>query len=194
MAPHIQSIQQSGIRLVTKDQFYRELQWGDMIFCSGQAHISKVIEGFTKSIWSHVLMVWLPFPHGPWLTLEATIERGVHVGLLSDYTNSQDGPIVIARRDLTEAQRAEQLIIGLNLVDYKYDWEQEVTTAAHKLLKCLPVAHPNQALYCSGLEYVQAASVAPYAYKLDAEHPCMPSPEDIWIDPSVIAVCALIQQ
>jgi hypothetical protein len=192
MAQHIQSVETSGIRQVTKEQFYRELQWGDMVFCSGQAAISKAIEGLTGSPWSHVLMAWLPFPEGPWLTLEATIDKGVHVGLLSDYTNGGDGPIVLARRTLTEEQKAEQMVVGLGLVDDKYDWKQEVTTAAHKLLRCLPVVQPNGELYCSGLEYVQAATVAPYAYKMDAEHPNLPAPEDIYVDPSVEAICALI--
>jgi hypothetical protein len=136
-------------------------------------------------------MVWLPFPHGPWLTLEATIDRGVHVGLLADYTNNQDGPLVLLRRNLTDAQRTEQMIVGLNLLDNHYDWRQEVTFAAHKLVKFLPVAHPKGELYCSGLEYVQASTVAPFAYKMDAEHPCMPTPEDIYTDPSVEAICLL---
>jgi hypothetical protein len=191
VAEHVHELASCTIPRVTKDEFYKALQWGDMVACSGQAPVSKTIESLTGSLWSHILMVWLPFPHGPWLTLEATIDRGVHVGLLADYTNNQDGPLVLLRRNLTEEQKTEQMIVGLNLIDYRYDALQEITFAAHKLVKFLPVAHPKKELYCSGLEYVQASTVAPYAYKMDADHPCMPTPEDIYTDPSVIAICLL---
>jgi len=192
MAAHIQSVELSGIRRVTKEQFYQELQWGDMVFCSGRAEVSEVIEGLTKSPFSHVLMVWLPFARGPWVTIEATIDRGVHVGLLSDYTGGADGSLVLARRKLTDAQKAAQLATMIGLVDDKYDLRQEISTAAHRLLKCFPVVQPKGELFCSGLMDVGAQAVAPYAYTMDAVHPNMPAPEDIYTDASVDAVCALV--
>jgi hypothetical protein len=189
LAAHIDNLKTCGIPVVTRDQFYKILQPGDDIYCSGQAAISKLIEKETGSILSHVLKAWLRSPTGPWLTIEATFERGVHVGLLSDYTGGSDGPIILTRRDMTEAQRDRMLDTMLGLIDDKYDYRQEVSMAAHKLLHFLPIVKPKGELYCSGLEYVGALNPLPYQYEIDAEHPNMPAPEDLFADPSTTAIC-----
>lgn len=193
MAKHITNLATCGIPVVTKDDFYRKyLRWADMVFCCGRSGFGVEIEKLTDSPFSHVLTAHLPYRTGPWLTLEATFTQGVHFGLLSDYTASQDGPIILARRALTDAQNMSILETMAGLIDDKYDWKQEVSTAAHRLLKCLPVTHPKGELYCSGLTYVGALDVAPYAYKVDAATPNYPAPEDIYTDPSVEAICMLL--
>ena len=84
MAVHIRSIVESGIRSVTKGEFYDQVRSGDLLFCSGRAGISRVIEDATASPWSHVLMVWMAGARcQQWLTLEATFSKGVHVGVLA---------------------------------------------------------------------------------------------------------------
>lgn len=193
MANHITTLATSGIPLVTRDQFYRLLQPGDDIYCSGQAEISKVIEKETGSILSHVLKAWLRSPSSPWLTIEATIDRGVHVGLLSDYTGGGDGPIILTRRAMSQAQRDVILDTMLGLVDDKYDYRQEISMAAHKLLHFLPIVKPRGELFCSGLEYVGALNWLPYQYKMDAAHPNYPAPEDLFTDPSTTAICAYVE-
>lgn len=196
MAEHISDLKTCGLPIVTKDQFYRQyLQGGDLIFCCGQQPISKTIERLSGSPFSHVLMAHLPYPMGPWLTLEAEFERGVHMGLLSDYTDGQDGPLVLARRPaVSYAQRVTIIETMAALVDDGYDWQQEVTTVCHRLLPCLPVMHPAKELFCSGLQYVGAMKAAPFAYQVDAQHPNYPAPEDLYTDPSVVGVCILMPQ
>ena len=192
MAKHISDLRSSGIPSVSKDDFYRKyLQWGDLVFCCGRAPIAQGIEDLTHSLFSHVLMAHLPYAQGPWMTLESTATKGVHFGLLSDYTGFQDGTLVLARRILTAPQRMAILETMAGLVDDKYDWKQEVTTVAHRLLHFLPVAHPKGELYCSGLIWAGAREVAPFAYALDETHPNYPSPEDIYTDPTVEAICML---
>jgi len=192
VAIHIANIDTCGIPSVSKDDFYRKyLQWGDLVFCCGRSAIAKEIEDLTGSLLSHVLMAHLPYAQGPWMTLEATMTKGVHFGLLSDYTGGQDGTLILARRALSAVVKMAILETMAGLVDDKYDWKQEVSTVAHRLLRFLPVAHPKGELYCSGLIWVGAQEVAPYAYRLDAEHPNYPAPEDIYTDPSVEPICML---
>lgn len=193
MATHIGSIRTSTISKVAKQQFYAELQWGDMVFCQGNYPISKGIGLITKSPLSHVLMAWLPGGATQWLTLEATASRGVHVGRLSDYVDSYDGDLVVARRyvkpdnEPARLLRDAEKIGGLNalfeVLEEAYDWQQEVCIAAHKLLRCLPVVKPAKEYYCSGLMYHASKG---QGWPLQMPGPNLPTPEDIWTDPTVV--------
>lgn len=190
MAEHIKSIKTSGIRQVDKDQFYKELIWGDLIFCEGDYTISKEIEGVTSSPFSHVLMAWLPAESDIWLTLESTKGKGVHVGKLSDYIDRYNGDIVIGRRSLTDDQKHAILNTGFAVLEDSYDWQQEASIVAHKLVKAIPVVKPKAEYYCSGLQYLMSLA-APPALKMPG--PNLPTPEDNWTDPSVTAICCLIK-
>ena len=189
MAIHIESVKSSGIQQVDKHDFYERLQWGDLIFCCGRAAISEEIETITRSPFSHVLMAWLPDGATQWLTLESTFHRGVHVGKLSDYVNGYDGDLVMARRQvLTNTEKLSALNVGLNVLEDAYDWKQEVTIVAHRLIRALPIERPKREFYCSGLQYFMS---------LATEHPLRrpaanyPTPEDLWVDSTVIPICAL---
>lgn len=189
MANHISSVPAAGIKQVTKSQFYQLLQPGDLIFCWGREEISKIIEGITNGP-SHVLMAWTPGTWaGQWLTLESTFQRGVHVGLLADYVDKYDGYIVMARRPkLTNLDIFNELARGFTLLDYTYDWQSEVSQAAQKLIKSLPLLKPDKALYCSALQY--SMSLATH-FPLQRPAANYPTPEDNWTDLTVEAVCAL---
>lgn len=197
MAKHIDSIATSGIERVNKGEFYQRIRPGDLLFCWGRADISKVIRKLTGGP-SHVLMAWLPGNWASqWLTMESTIDRGVHVGRLADYVDSYDGDLVLARRPvLTQLDIYNELNRGFTLLDDGYDWQQEVSIAARKLIlngklaKALPLLQPKNELYCSGLQY---------AMSLATKHPLQrplasyPTPEDNWTDPTVEPVCALLR-
>jgi hypothetical protein len=192
MAQHIDSIARSDIEKVARTEFYSRLRPGDLIFCQGRKPISYAIEAATHSPFSHVLMAWLPGDWcSQWMTLEATIDRGVHVGLLSDYIDNYDGDLVIGRRNLSQQQIEAEVNCGLLLVDDKYDWKQEISMAARKLLRCLPLIEPKGELYCSGLQYAMSL-----ASKQPLQRPGLnyPTPEENWTDPTVAPVCALVKQ
>lgn len=193
MAVHINSLATCGIATVSKDDFYRKwLQPGDLIFACGQSCFDKLLDAETGSLLTHVLTAWLPNPYGPWLTLEATLTRGVHVGLLSDYTDNQDGSLILVRRlGLPQDTNPKILNAMLQLLDDGYNWQTEVTFAAHKLLRALPVAKPRDDLYCSALVWHGAAEFEPFAYQVNAENPIAPTPEELYVDPSAIALCLL---
>jgi hypothetical protein len=191
MAAHITSIRTSGIRAVTKAEFYSELSFGDMVLCQGKYVESEAIEQATNSPFSHILMVWLPAGATQWLTIESTASKGVHIGLLSDYIDSYDGDLLLVRRPiLADADKLAALNAGFALLDDAYDWQQEVTTAAHKLLRLLPIDKPAHELYCSGLMYAMALATP---HPLQMPGPCLPTPEDNYTDPTVEPVCALLK-
>jgi hypothetical protein len=91
MAIHIDNVKSSGIRQVNKSQFYAQLEWGDLVFCSGREAISEEIEDVTHSPFSHVLMAWLPAGATQWLTLESTFHRGVRFS-----SNCSESPIELS--------------------------------------------------------------------------------------------------
>jgi len=189
MAIHIDSVESSDIRLVDKLDFYEQLQWGDLIFCCGQQAISRKIETITESPFSHVLMAWLPEGATQWLTLESTFRRGVHVGKLSDYVDAYDGDLVMARRQvLTASEKMSALNVGLNVLEDAYDWQQEVSIVAHRLIHALPIERPEKEFYCSGLQYFMSLATS---YPLRRPGQNYPTPEDLWTDPTVIPICAM---
>lgn len=189
MAIHIDNVKSSDIRQVDKIRFYEQLEWGDLIFCCGHALISEEIEAITNSPFSHVLMAWLPAGATEWLTLEATFHRGVHVGRLSEYVDGYDGELVMTRRPvLKSAEKTSALNVGLSLLGEAYDWQQEVSIAAHRLVHALPIDKPGKAFYCSGLQYFMSLAT-PYPLRRPGAN--YPTPEDLWIDATVIPICAL---
>lgn len=191
MAVHIQSVAGSEIRKASRDELYQTVRPGDLLFCSGEEVISRTIEKVTASPWSHVLMVWQAGSwSGQWLTLEATFDKGVHVGLLSDYTDGYNGHLVLANRPALSSQMVQaELDCGLALLDDRYDWQQEVSIAARKLIRALPLIQPQKELYCSGLQYVMSLATP---YPLQRPQASYPTPEDNWSDPTVAPVCALV--
>lgn len=190
MAAHVESVAASGLARVTKGEFYDRIRPGDLVFCSGRELISRAIESETRSPWSHVLMAWTPGGWGrQWLTLEATFGRGVHVGLLADYVDCYAGDVVLTRRPvLTQPMVESELARGFALLDDGYDWQQEVSIAARKLVKALPLLRPKQELYCSGLQYAMSLATP---YPLQRPMASFPTPEDNWTDATVEPVCAL---
>lgn len=162
-----------------------------MVFCSGRDAISKAIEEATHSAFSHVLFTWLPAHAGQWLTLEATLARGVHIGKLSDYVDGYDGDLVLARRPaVTDTEKFAELNAGFNVLEDAYDWQQEVSVVAHRLIHALPVVKPKGEYYCSGLMWFMSLASN---WTLQRPGPELPTPEDNWTDPSVVPVCAMVK-
>lgn len=135
-------------------------------------------------------MVWSPGGWArQWLTLEATLTRGVHVGLLADYVDHYDGDVALARRPkLTESTIEASLARGFELLDDSYDWMQEASIACRKLCAALPLIQPRGELYCSGLQYAMSLATP---YPLQKPAASMPTPEDNWTDATVEAIGVL---
>lgn len=191
MAQHIDSVASSSIACVTKDEFLARCLNGMAILCSGQYDISKGIEKFTGSPWSHVAtLIWIE-PAQAWGVLEATKGHGVHIGHLDHYLDTYNGDIVLTDvPELTIADKLTMLETQFALIDDGYDTEQEVSMVAHKLIKLFPVIEGKNELFCSGLyEVGRAKTSKPLLWR----GPGMASPEQVWTDPSIVPVCALVK-
>ena len=189
MAAHIASANGSEIQAVTKREFYDNLRSGDLVFCCGSADVSKAIEELTHSPFSHVLMAWLPPDSDTWLTIESTLQHGVHVGQLATDVDDYEGDLVLARRPVLSGEEIRKARdAGLQVLDDAYDWKQEVSVVGHRLLRCIPVEIPQREYYCSGLLYLMSLATK---YPLQRPGPNYPTPEDVWTDPTVVPVCAL---
>jgi Permuted papain-like amidase enzyme, YaeF/YiiX, C92 family len=191
LAQHIDNLKTCSIAKVDKADFYREVQPGDLLFVSGVAAISHGIQLMTGSPWSHVAFVWCPESGNQRLTIEATIDRGVHVGLLKDYVDGSNAAIALGRtRALTLNDQYIAMNAGLGVLDDGYDWQQEVSITARKLVGMLPLIQPKKEFYCSGLQYFMRLGTSLPLQKPQAN---MPTPEDNWTDPSVEAVCLMVK-
>lgn len=189
MAAHISGVEETEIRRATKAEFYSSVRSGDLVFCAGREAISCAIEDATHSPFSHVLMTWLPPDADTWLTIESTIEHGVHVGQLSSYVDGYDGDLVLARRPVvSEGELRKARDAGLRVLDDAYDWKQEVTLLGHRLWKRIPVEIPKREYYCSGLQYWMSLATR---FPLRRPGVNYPTPEDVWEDQTVVPVCAL---
>jgi hypothetical protein len=191
MAAHIESVASSNIPKVTKTAFYAACKPGMPIFCQGKYPISLGIEKFTGSPFSHVATLFYLDAVHRWAVLEATKDHGVHIGHLDYYTDTYDGDLVLCSTpSLQSADYGSLLTAQFDLVDDAYDTGQEVSMVAHKLISAVPVKVSRKEYFCSGLyEQGRRSTHLPLTYS----GPGMANPEQVWCDPSIVPVCALIK-
>ncbi|MEW8396985.1 MAG: YiiX/YebB-like N1pC/P60 family cysteine hydrolase, partial [Candidatus Thiodiazotropha sp.] len=86
------------------DAMRRELQTGDLVFCSGSYFFSHAVQKFTNSVWSHVGMIYRDPTLERVFVLESETLIGVRLAPLSKYLRDYHGRnrpykgnIVIAR-------------------------------------------------------------------------------------------------
>lgn len=193
MAQHIESVAGSSIPKGSALTFLSQARNGDLVFCSGSADVSHAIEGETKSPFSHVLQLWLPAGFSEWLTLESTIEKGVHVGQFSEYVGGYDGDLVLCRRPSINSQGVNAIQSKfMTILDDNYDWRSEVSQAVRKLLSWLPVIQPKAEYYCSGSQWYASTAWSPALKRPSQLY--LPTPEDNFTDSSVEAIFATLKQ
>jgi hypothetical protein len=191
MAKHIDDIRTSGIPRVSRQEFYARAQSGMPIFCQGRYAVSHAIEGFTGSPFSHVGTLIYVKEIDRWGVLEATERHGVHVGHFSYYTDAYDGDLVLAATPQLGPSDYDGLLAAqFDLLDDGYDAGQELSMVAHKLVRAFPISVGKREYFCSGLyEQGRRATRLPLEYG----GPGMASPEQVWTDPSIVPVCALVK-
>jgi len=116
------------VAITTDYQFARRnIEDGDLLLCSGEGPFSKLIQKFTKSIWSHVGFVLWRRDLDRLVVIESMESKGVREVSLSSYLKYK-GQVVISRSgEVSEIMRGhpEMLIeLGRFVVDhlgYPYD-------------------------------------------------------------------------
>lgn len=162
------------------------LKTGDIVFCSGSYAFSGVIQNLTKSVWSHVAIVYKDEDLGRVLMLEAEPYVGIRMIPLStylhDYKGSKrpyKGQMVIARlhQDLPKEQLNRGISFGLDALTRPYD-NYEIFRIMMRILFRITKRERNRSYICSELvRDVFAKSGVIIQYK-----DTYISPNHIWVD------------
>ncbi len=171
------------------DKIRGHLKTGDIVFCSGSYAFSGVIQNLTKSVWSHVAIVYKDEELGRVLMLEAEPYVGIRLIPLStylhDYKGSKrpyKGQMVIARlhQDLLKEQMNRGVSFGLDALTRPYD-NYEIFRIMMRILFRVTKRERNRSYICSELvRDVFAKSGVIIQYK-----DTYISPNHIWVDERV---------
>lgn len=163
-----------------------DLKTGDLIFCSGNYFFSKLIQRFTKSVWSHVGIIYKDEPLNRILILESEAVYGVRLAPLSKYLKDYHGKnkpykgkIIVARimPEITQEQMFGGVSFGMDELTKPYDnWE--IIRIAIRRIFGITRKTQNSNYICS--ELVQECFKNAGVRFLDVDTKI--SPDDIWLD------------
>jgi hypothetical protein len=172
--------------IVRYDAIRSTLKTGDLLFCSGNYLFSSIIQRFTKSVWSHVGMVYYDSSLDRMLILESEKLYGVRVAPLSKYIKDYHGKnrpykgvIAIARLEpeLNLEEMKKGIRFGMDELTKPYD-DWEILRIAVRILFKIGKRVNDRKYICSELIqvcYKQMGIVFNYSNKII-------SPDDIWRD------------
>ncbi|MCG8046461.1 MAG: YiiX/YebB-like N1pC/P60 family cysteine hydrolase [Candidatus Thiodiazotropha endolucinida] len=166
-----------------------DLQTGDLVFCSGSYFFSQAVQKFTKSVWSHVGMIYKDPTLERIFVLESETMIGVRLAPLSKYLRDYHGRnrpykgnIVIAWVDPpVDKQKLNQAIsYGMDELTKPYD-NFEIIRIGIRILFKISRRTRDRKYICSELVYDCFDSVG-VPFNLRDEYV---SPDDIWQDDQV---------
>ena len=178
------------------DDVRRELRSGDLVFCSGSYVFSGLIQRFTRSVWSHVGIVYRDEHLQRVFILESETGIGVRLVPISKYLRDYHGrrrpyrgQIVVARVNPEPGdERVRQAVsFGMALLAQPYA-NFEIVRIAARIAFRIGRRTQDRKFICSELvdECYRAAGVR------FARRDNYISPDDIWRDPSVSMVARVL--
>jgi cell wall-associated NlpC family hydrolase len=171
------------------DAVRHDLRSGDLLFCSGSYLFSGLIQRFTRSVWSHVGIVYRDEQLKRLFVLESETGIGVRLVPISKYLRDYHGrrrpyrgQIVVGRVQPppADAQAYQALSFGMDLLTRPYDnWE--IARIAARIAFRVGRRTQDRKFICSELvdECWRAAGLR------FARRDNYISPDDIWRDPNV---------
>ena len=179
----------AALPVLAYDQVRDQLQTGDLVFCSGTYFFSKSIRWFTKSVWSHVGIIYRDDNLRRIFILESEIAIGVRLVPLSKYLRDYhgrkkpyQGRIVIGRIvPAADGEKVKKAIsFGMDELTRPYDnWE--IMRIAMRILFRRGRKDRDRKYICSELVY-EAFRKADIAFRFNRNSI---SPDDIWKDARV---------
>lgn len=171
------------------DAVRADLRSGDLVFCSGSYFFSGLIQRFTRSVWSHVGIVYRDEQLQRLFILESEAGIGVRLVPISKYLRDYHGrrrpyrgQIVIARvnPEPGEALARQAVSFGMDLLTKPYD-NFEILRIAARIAFRVGRRTQDRKFICSELvdECYRAAGVR------FTRRDNYISPDDIWRDPAV---------
>jgi uncharacterized protein YycO len=166
-----------------------DLQTGDLVFCSGSYFFSRAIQQFTRSVWSHVGMIYKDPTLERVFILESETLIGVRLAPLSKYLRDYHGKnrpyignIVIARvhPPVAEKKLNHAISFGMDELTKPYD-NFEIVRIGLRILFNVSRRTRDRKYICSELVYECFDHIG-VPFNLRDEYV---SPDDIWQDEQV---------
>lgn len=172
------------------------LRSGDLVFCSGSYLFSGLIQRFTRSVWSHVGIVYRDEHLQRVFLLESETGIGVRLVPISKYLRDYHGrrrpyrgQIVVARVNPEPGdERVRQAVsYGMDLLTRPYD-NAEIMRIAMRIAFRIGRRTQDRKFICSELvdECFRAAGVR------FVRRDNYISPDDIWRDPGVVPIARVL--
>lgn len=195
MAAHVESREIKALQVIPYQNIRSKLKSGDLLFASGDYLLSKAIQRFTASPWSHVGIVFKLERLDRILLLESVEDMGVRFASLSKYLTDYedgkpyDGRVVLARSRDVNAEIVHGIAkFGINELTRPYD-KDEIAKIMARIALGLGKKERDREYICSELVY-ECFSHAGREFAYNPKG--FVSPEDIWIDGKVSLVCRIL--
>lgn len=165
------------------------LRTGDMVFCSGTYFFSNAIRWFTKSVWSHIGIIYRDDALERIFILESETFVGVRLAPLSKYLRDYHGRnkpyrgrMFIARLEPEVAQETHRKAVSMGMDELTKPYDNlEIFRIAIRILFKLGRRNRDRKYICSELVY-EAFRKAGILFHF--RHRSI-SPDDIWVDSRV---------
>ena len=167
----------------------KDLQTGDLVFCSGSYFFSQAVQQFTRSVWSHVGMIYKDPTLKRVFILESETLIGVRLAPVSKYLYDYHGKnrpyrgnMVVARIDpaIDEQSLNHAISYGMDELTKPYD-NFEIIRIAFRILFKRSRRTRDRKYICSELVYDCFHNIG-VPFNLRDEYV---SPDDIWLDERV---------
>jgi hypothetical protein len=166
-----------------------DVQTGDLVFCSGSYFFSQTIQKFTRSVWSHVGMIYKDPTLKRVFILESETLIGVRLAPLSKYLQDYHGKnrpykgnMVVARIHpmIDETKLNQAISFGMDELTKPYD-NLEIIRIGFRILFHMSRRTRDRKYICSELVY-ECFNCIGIPFHLPDEYV---SPDDIWQDHKV---------
>jgi hypothetical protein len=190
VAEPISKAQIKKLPVIPYETVRADLRTGDLVFCSGSYLFSGLIQRFTRSVWSHVGILYKDDNLQRIFVLESETMIGVRLAPVSKYLRDYHGrnrpyrgQIVVARvQPDVDAQGIKLAIsFGMDELTKPYD-NFEILRIAMRILFRVGRRTHDRKYICSELVY-DCFRQAGVKFKL---HDNFVSPDDIWNDAAVL--------
>ncbi|MFM2394314.1 MAG: hypothetical protein RLZZ546_2296 [Bacteroidota bacterium] len=189
MAQLITKAEIKQIDTVPYEKIRDYLSTGQIVFCSGSYLFSGIIQRLTKSVWSHVAIIYKDEELGRVLILESEPYIGIRLIPLSKYIKDYQGKkrpykgqmvITNLKVDFTEEQKKKIISFGLDELTRPYDnWE--ILRIMFRILFSIGKREKNRSYICSELVR-DCFKKGGYVFKMKDTYI---SPQEIWEDKNV---------
>ncbi|MEW6593719.1 MAG: YiiX/YebB-like N1pC/P60 family cysteine hydrolase [Thermodesulfobacteriota bacterium] len=158
---------------VNYDAFRSQIQTGDILLCSGSGWFSKMIQGSTESVWSHVGFVMRLDSIDRVMVLESVEPLGVRTVPLSKYLTDYDsdrhpypGGLILARHQEFQAKAKAKALtrfgqFAVDLFGYPYDKDEIAKIAARIMASKIPFSAKDKKALAPDREFI----CSEYAYE-----------------------------